>query len=175
MENKVKEKIYSIFEKLKNDKKTMLIIVIGILGMLMISISEFSGDEVIETDIGNENVDYNISNQKEELEKIIGEISGVGRVKVMVTYECSNEKIFAYDKAEQNEDKNQKISSEYIIVDGGNEENGLLLKEIFPKVLGVAVVCEGGDNPTVQNEITMLIKAVYDISSNNISISEMRK
>lgn len=174
MENKIKEKIYLIFDKLKADKKTMLIIIIGLIGMLLISISEFSDDTVKEADYETEYISYDENRQKDELEKIIGEISGVGRVKVMITYECSRESIFASDVTEHTEENGKKISSEYIIVDSGSEEEGLLLKEIFPKVLGVAVVCEGGGNPTVKNEITMMIKAVFGISSNNISISEMQ-
>lgn len=175
MENKIKETIHFFSEKLKADKKSMLIIAIGILGMVLIFASELTDTDKTDVTVNEKALIYDETVRKEELEKIISEISGVGRAKVMITYECTRESIFACDTIENTQEKDKKISSEHIIVDSGNTEEGLLIKEVLPKVMGVAVVCEGGDNPTVKNEITMLIKAIFDISSNNISISEMQK
>ena len=92
----------------------------------------------------------------------------------MITFEGTSESIYANNIYEQNDEGRVKTENEPLILDKGNIEDGLLLKEIYPRVTGVAVVCEGGSNPTVKNEVTLMLKALYGISSNSISISEMK-
>ena len=165
------EKIAPIIEKLKKDKKVLLIILISFIGISMIVLSEFEPSEEKYTyEDGTEHADIG---GKAELEQIIGKIEGVGKVEVMVAYEGSSETVYASDKSEQSKASETKTEQEHIILDKGNTEDGLRLKEIYPKVIGVAVVCEGGGSPVVKNEITLLLKALYSLNSNNISISEM--
>ncbi len=166
-------KIFQLYNKLKKDRKSLIIILIGFAGILLIFLSEFTTEnEMQNTEIQTHNF-YSAAVQKEELEQIISKIKGVGRVKVLITYEGTSENIYASDSSEQIRGDEAKKDEEHIIIDKGNTEDGLLLREIFPRVTGVAVVCEGGENPTVKNEITLMLKALFNISSNSISISEM--
>lgn len=168
-----RKKLFLLFEKLKEDKKTLLIIAIGFLGVFLIFISEIfpeKGSEMTQLKAQNE---YEFFDTGKELEQIIGKIEGVGDVEVMITYDGTSETVYAYDKSEQKNDTELKKEEEHIIIDKGNAEDGLLIKEIYPKVTGVAVVCEGGGKPTVKGEITQMLKALYGISSNCISVSEM--
>ncbi len=167
------EKIAPLIDKLKKDKKTLLIIVISFLGVFLIFLSEFmpsEDSEAYDSNVYDEHTDFNA---KEALERIIGKIEGVGKVEVLVAYEGSAETVYASDKSEQSKASETKTEQEHIILDKGNTEDGLRLKEIYPKVIGVAVVCEGGGNPKVKNEITQMLRALFSINSNNISISEM--
>ncbi len=168
-----KEKLTVLFDKIKRDKKVLLIVITGFLGIIMIFFSEILPEEKkdsVETDNKSHFSEYAY---KEELEQIIGKIDGVGNVEVMLTYEGTVESVYAKDTSKQIKSEDAKTDEEHIIIDKGSEEDGLLLKEIYPRVIGVAVVCEGGDNPTVKNEITQMLKALFDIGSNSISISEM--
>ncbi len=174
MSNNFKEKIVHTFSRLKTDKKSLLIIFLGIIGMLLIFLSELTDKTTATVSDVSSEYECNIGNHKQELEEILSEISGAGRVKAMITYEGSSENIFASDSTQMKDDGSNKITSEYIIIDKGSEEEGLLLKKVFPKVLGVAVVCDGGDDIKVVNEMTTVIKAIFNISSNNISISKMQ-
>lgn len=40
------------------------------------------------------------------------------------------------------------------------------------KILGIAIVCDGGDDPTVQLTLHNMIKALFDISGTRITISQ---
>ena len=166
-------KISDGLKKLKNDKKALLILFVGIAGMLLIVLSEISEDRSSESTSAQQQYMYDTHYEKEELEELISRVEGAGRTSVMITYECSKENVYAQNITESDEEKGNKKSGEHIIVDSGDDENGLIVKEIYPRVSGVAVVCQGGDNPTVKNEITMLIRAVYDIGSNKICITKM--
>ncbi len=174
MDNNIKDKAFALIQKLWADKKALMIIIIGAVGMLLILFSEFSYSERDELTEERGDCSYDEDKLQKELEGLLGEISGAGKVKVMITYECSGENVFASDTSEQTEENSKRTSEEYIIVETGSDEGGLLIKEIFPKVMGVAVVCEGGGNPKVKTEITMMIKAIFGIRSNSIAISEMQ-
>ncbi len=168
-----KEKLFLLFEKLKKDKKTLLIVFIGFIGILLIFFSEFLPPEENESEEKHIQSSIVDSTKKEELEHIIGKIKGVGKVEVMITYDGTSENVYANNVSEQIKDTETKKDEEHIILDKGNTEEGLLIKAIYPHVTGVAVVCEGGGSPTVKNEITQMLKALYNISSNSISITEM--
>ncbi len=173
MVKQYKEKLFLLFEKMRKDKKTFLIILIGFAGILLIFFSELTEKDVGDLSTVRTEDSCMAEGECEKLEQIISKISGVGKVKVMITYEGTSESLYACDASEQIKGEERKKDEEYIILDKGNTEDGLLRKEIFPKVIGVAVVCQGGSKAVVRNEITQMLKALYNINSNNISISEM--
>lgn len=174
MNKSSKEKLFLLFEKIKKDKKALLIIVIGLLGMIMVSVSELMPDNNETINEKDSVYSYETDSEKSELEQIIGKINGVGKVSVMLTYEGTSENIYANNVSEQKNDNENRREEEHIILDKGNTEEGLLIKSVFPRVTGIAVVCEGGGRASVKNEITLMLKALYNLPSNNISISEMK-
>ena len=171
--NELSRGLKETLEKLKKDKKALITVVVGVVGMLLILLSElpvFSGERDKKSE-SNENIYINNS-LEEQTEKLISQIKGAGKVSVMLTYESSEESIWATDydrksKADGESDENEK----HIIIDGEDGETGLAVKVIYPKVRGVAVVCSGGDDPTVRSEIKALLSALFDIGSNRISIA----
>lgn len=42
-----------------------------------------------------------------------------------------------------------------------------------PRVLGVAVVCEGGGSAAVQSRVTALVQALTGIGTNHITVAKM--
>ena len=88
-----------------------------------------------------------LSEYKEELEKslekLCAEVDGVGRCSVMVTF----------SRGEENTYK-------------GNQ----LTESKPPRVLGVSIVCDGGDSATVKAELTQMICALFDIGSNRVAV-----
>ncbi len=174
MSESSKEKLGQLFNRIKNDKKSLFIVIIGLVGMIMIAASEATEKTVTADKDKTETVSYEILNEQAELERIIGKITGTGKVSVMLTYEGTSENIYANNISEQKSGEENRREEEHIILDKGNTEDGLLIKSVYPHVIGVAVVCEGGGSATVKNEITQMLKALYNINSNNISISEMK-
>ena len=167
------ERIIGLLKKLKSDKKSLFIIILSFAGVFLILLSEVLPSEKTESDNYSLQQTNTESDAEESLERIIGKLKGVGRVEVMVVYEGTSETVYASDKNEYSKDTEIKTEQKHVIIDKGSSDEGLRLKELYPRVIGVAVVCEGGGNPTVKNEITQMIKALFNISSNNISISEM--
>lgn len=168
-----KSQFDEIIRRLKNDKKALLTVIIGILGMLLVLLSEIpiavNGDDTAEKTAHSEF--YN-DNLERETEKLISEIEGAGSVSVMLTYDATEETVWAKDVNEKREGEGGADTEEkYIIVDTSDGESGLAIKVIYPKVRGVAVVCSGGEDPLVNSRIKSLVSALFDIGSNRISIA----
>ena len=164
------ENISTFLEKLRKDKKTIFIIMIGFLGMVLILFSPNDSEKKKVVD-QVETVNYNSDNIQDEVEAMIESIKGAGKTKVYITYESDSEHVYAMNIDEKSDGSDLHYKSEYIITD---DENGLILKVIYPKVRGVAVICEGGGDPLVKEKIYSVISALFDISTNKISVTDMK-
>ena len=164
----------NLFEKIKNDKKALIVIAIGLVGMLLILLSDTSETDDITESISTDFIsEYQLAS---EVEKLIESIDGAGRCKVMITYNSYEETIYALDKDENYASQGEtEYSEEYVILDKGDNEDGLKLKVISPEIKGVAVVCQGGNNPVIKEQIISSLSALFDISSNKISVAVMAK
>lgn len=159
---------------IKTNRKTFICFVAGLLGILLIFASETFGKTEKKPKSG-EKTYVSYSNETEEkLADIISKVEGAGKTKVFLTIEESEEYVYAQnissdrkDGMQENEDK------EYVIVDSSGGKNGLLVKTVNPKIRGVAIVCEGGDDPAVQQRIYSCVSASLGISTARISISKM--
>ena len=161
-----------ILNKLKKDKKAFFTVILGITGMMLILLSElplFSGGEKKEA---KETESYYAQELEENTQRLISQIQGAGKVSVMLTYDTSEEIVWAKDIDSKSEgDGKSDTSEKHIIIDADSGETGLEIKVVYPKIRGVAVVCTGGDDPVVQSEIKALLSALFDIGSNRISIA----
>lgn len=167
------KKLLSV-EFIKTNKKTFICFIAGLLGILLIFASEAFGNSSKKSETSNnEYVSY--SNEMEEkLADIISKVEGAGKTKVFLTIEESEEYVYAQDISTDRKDNTQiNDDKKYVIVDGNGGKDGLLIKTVNPKIRGVAIVCEGGDDPVVQQRIYSCVSASLGISTARISISKM--
>ena len=111
------------------------------------------------------------------MENFIENIDGAGKTRVIITLSETTEYIYAKDGKEirKNDEKNddETLENKYVIIENDNINSGLLIKTIEPKIRGVAISCEGGDNTKVQQQIYSAVSAVLNINSSKISISKL--
>lgn len=177
----MKIQIKNILDKFRTDKKTVLFIIIGFTAIMIIFFSEFNNednDKKIQTDNMQSltSVDY-CEYLEEKVQEIVESIEGAGDTKVMITLSETTEYVYAMNgkntrKSDENSD-DSTIENDYVIIDDNNNDAGLLIKTIEPKVRGVAVVCEGGNDSSVQRQIYSAVSAVLNISTSRISISKL--
>ncbi len=180
MELKIKE----IKERIFKDKKTALIIILASVGILLVVLSEILPKNDNKNNEKNNNFSsVNSENYTEKIEKklteIISSVQGAGNTKVMVTLDTGSENVYARKIDRKNEKTDSKeitdYEYEYIIVKSdSSSQNGMLLKVVEPNVRGVAVVCEGGDDAKVREQIAETVSAVLNVRKNKISISKMK-
>lgn len=173
----IKEKVYNFIKK---DKKILIFILVGFIGVLLIAISEINVDDSIDKDKKQtQNMDsYEYCDYLEtRIEDIVSSIDGAGDVRVMITLAETTEYVYAQNqngtKKSNKDSENSDNKSNFVIIEKDNNDSGLLIKTFEPKIRGVAVVCDGGDNPSVQQQIYSTVSAVLNVSTARISISKL--
>ncbi len=173
-----------VAQSLKSDKniKVFTVIGLGIIGLIFI-FTIFPPQSTEEIILPTSEADEYISELEFKVQEILQNIEGVGYAKVMITIENSSEIIYQTENktatdTKTNDSGTQDISSQseenLVMIDGVNGQNEALVKtEIPPKIKGIAVICAGGGDVTVVNQITQTLKAIFDINSTNISVAKL--
>ena len=168
------EELKNLFSRIKSDKKLMLVLIIGFTGILLIMLS---GTDKESKELSSNDEEHIIISEKDlayDVERFVSNIKGAGKAKALLTFEAYEETVYALNNDEKGStDGSYDKNNEYVIIDSGSSETGLKLKLLSPKVRGVAIICEGGDNPIVKEQIITVLSALFDISSNKISVATM--
>ena len=163
----------SLTVKWKNNKKAAIILAVGFAGILLMLLSCYTGTPKNgEALSGIPEITALERETEKRLEELLREVKSVGRVKVTVTYDGTEEYEYATDEKKQGEEKSE---NEYVIVDSGSSDEGLRLRVTAPIVRGVAVCCEGASSDAVKEEITRLICAALGIGANKVYVSQMKE
>lgn len=185
------------FKKIKEDKKLLAILSIGLIGMILLLMTEITGKDKnkkqqVKTADNSTQYTYeqNYKNSvQNDLQKIISSIDGAGKTTVMITLDSGSKSVYAIDEKTSNNDDSLEKENEYkkssqnskntehiIIKDSLNkDEKGLIVEVIQPQIRGVAIVCEGADSAVVRQNITDTVTAVLNISSTRVCITKMTK
>ena len=107
----------------------------------------------------------------EELEQILAQIQGVGRVKVLLTQAAGE--ITVYQKnTDQSADSVREDT--VLVTDDSRAEQGLVRQVLPPKYQGAVIVCQGGDRATVRLNIVEAVSAVTGLTSDKITVLKMK-
>ncbi len=93
-------------------------------------------------------------------------VEGVEKVTVAVTLNGNFEEIYAKEWIDGNE--------EYVIVGSGSNASALYLSRTAPEIAGIGVVCRGGGNTDIRQELLSLLSAAFRVPANRIYITEAK-
>lgn len=170
-------KILEKFRSLPDKRRNIILVAVGTVALVLLLLTELSGGEEVpspQSDTAEYAKEYTESLEK-QLSELLEEIDGAGKVEVMITLESCYENVYAKGySTQQDSDENgaqSQVTEEYIIVkNGSSTEECLVVKVYEPIIKGVAVVAEGADNIQVKKAITETVCALFDISSNKVSV-----
>ena len=147
----------------------------------MIFLSSLGGNDA---DAAKSVEDFSAEEYKESLEKditkLVKSISGSRRVTVIVTLESSINYQYADTVEESDESKNDdkntaeksEIKQGYITVKNADgSEQAILISKQMPEIRGVAIVCEGGDTPALNEKIQNAVTSALNITSKRVFIA----
>lgn len=178
----IKKTIEKISQKTRLSKKLLIAVSFLLLGIAALLMSEISPKEAKASSQTTLATQADMNEYAQSLERrlvsIISSIEGAGNTKVMVTLESGSEDIYLHDyDYGENVDPSGKNSmerkDEYVIVDGADGEQGIVVRKAEPRVRGVAVVCEGGGSDVVREQVINAVTALFDISSARVSVAKM--
>ena len=124
---------------------------------------------------------------EEELEAFLSLVCGAGRVRVMVSALGGRETVFAVDSTVNRSyileedaqggtrDQRQSTTQEQtvIITDRNGLDQPLVLREIEPRVEGIVIIAEGGDDPLIRDALTRAAMAVLAVEAHRIQVLTM--
>lgn len=170
----LKEKLESIQ---KNPKTIKIVVFCGIIIIALIYLFDFFTPK---NDIkSDDQTTFQAEEYKTALEKQLTSnlqnISGVGKVKVMITLESNREVIYEnqkeYDKSLDENGEKYSEKKNTVIVDSGNSDNGLIKRINEPEIRGVLVVCDGGGNASVKAKVSEAVEKLFKISSARVCVT----
>lgn len=190
-----KEKIKNMFQGKRKIENLVVLLILSII--IVIAINYIWSDDKKSNNEKNEEIPRNEviqvssntseSGLEEKLERILSRISGVGEVKVLITYYESSTLIPVYDenKKTSNTTENDDSGGTRTIEETDNQKQ-VIYKEntdgskepvtqsvIKPKIEGAIVVAKGADNATVKAKIIQAIEAATGIATHKIQVFEM--
>lgn len=187
-------------EKSKNNKfPNFLIVCLSciLLGIIVVLGNDYfkstsavkinSEDKPIIENIGSSTQDSELAAEN-KLKSVLEDIDGVGRVKVMLTFDGSEEQIPAVnindstnntkekDPSGGTRDITQKNNgSTIVITNDGSKNQPLIIKTTKPKIIGVVVVADGAKDRSIELKITQAVTRLYNVPSDKVSVFPMKK
>lgn len=152
-------------------QRVNLLVCMGLAGLLLLAVSSWlpadsSTQSAAPAAMTDSTADY-AAELETRLTALISRVEGAGKTAtaVMVTLESGSESIYATDTDSDG-------SSTHVLLGSGGAD-GLVETVETPRVLGVAVVCEGGGSAAVQSRVTALVQALTGIGTNHITVAKM--
>lgn len=165
----------SLIVRVRQDKKLLIIMLSGVIGMILILLSGVTGQKK-EAEVFPEEQARTVEESiKKELEALIRTVDGAGKVKVMVTLDSLNERIVAVNTQTQTGTDSCAYSEEFVIIENSGDSDGLTLRIITPVIRGVGITCEGAGSSVIKQEITKLVSAALGIPANRIWVTKMQE
>ena len=174
-ENNDKQGLISKFkfiEKLKKIKgiEWIIVVVACLVIFLIYYSSSFSKSGTSDTNISVSSSSQYAKEVEDKLSKVLSDVSGAGKVSVMLTLESGSEIIVAKTKEERTNTSSNSTSVTVVESPVIVGKEPLILMEILPKIKGVIVVAQGANDVAVRLELLRAVQALIDVDSNKIEI-----
>lgn len=125
-----------------------------------------------------------IEKQENKLEKTIRRMEGVGEVSVMITLKNNGEKSLdknmIYESSKESQQENNvvrdemKNSPETVLIEQGGDTSPIVIRQSYPEVEGVFIVCQGGNDSDTVLHIKEAVQALFSIDVNKIVVCQSK-
>lgn len=152
------------------------------------TVSQGTGNIVTESGKEKKGQDGDMTDMEARLSEILSSVSGAGQVKVFISFGDYGTNVVEKDVSytRNNEDRSGTDTQNTSTVNTENaettvytaDENGnevpFIRKIMTPKVEGVFIVAEGGENQKVREEMKEAIMALFGIEEHKIKVVKMK-
>jgi len=200
--NKIKE-LYSAEGKESKKKMENMVILLIILIITCIAVNKiWNGDKKedetqtrqntttgkqLATQENNSNSE-NTTDLQSNLERILSNIDGVGKVSVLLTYSESSELVPLYDetKSETTTEEADTSGGKRTTTDTNTQKSAIMQenssgeksiitqKTVSPKIEGAIITAEGGENANVKTQIIQAVEAATGLATHKIQVFKLK-
>lgn len=103
----------------------------------------------------------------ERIENICSRVRGAGATTAVVTLRGGYRTVYAVNS----QSGNNTYKNEFVLTGSGSSEQALAIGYEMPEIVGIGIVCRGGQNADVRQEIVSLVSAAFGVSSNKIFVT----
>jgi stage III sporulation protein AG len=128
-----------------------------------------------------------IAKMEDKLERTLSKVKGIGNVEAMITLKSSKEQVALKDNPYTKEGLNevdgeggsrtdnhiQREDSTVLVTNEDGKTVPYIVQEKEPKVEGVVVIAEGGDNPKVIMDIMEAVEVLFDVPAHKVKVMKM--
>ena len=112
---------------------------------------------------------------EEQLESILSQIQGVGKVQVLLTVAEGERTVYVYDEDQSDTLDTGSLRREAVVLSGTDRgQMGLISQVIPPVYLGAVIVCQGGDQPAVQLAVVEAVCDATGLTADKITVLKMK-
>lgn len=167
-----------------------ILLLICSIFLVIVSLPQKEENEFLENDerpertisLSSDTNSIYLETMENRLEQILTSVEGAGAVDVMITLSASSETIVTkdleYEETSEKEDSGKEsVSSirkeETVFTEESGKQKPYITKTIEPKVEGIVVVMEGGDDSSVVESVIRAVQALFPIETHKIGVLKM--
>lgn len=110
----------------------------------------------------------------QQLEEILSQIQGAGKVQVMLTIAEGEKIMYQTDEDLASGDSGTSRWDTVIITDADRAQSGLIQQVIPPIYRGAIIVCQGAQNASVRLAIVEAVSNITGLGADKISVVKMK-
>ena len=166
MSDSIFDRIKTCFANIKKNRKIQYFLLFIFIVILVFTLffSKNTNEKAVK--VQTDEVTLYVENLEKRLSSTLSKISGAGDVSVMITVESGKETVLA-TKIITTQNSNGTIVEETPVLVNGKT---VVLKEMFPKIIGVLIVASGADNIVTRSNLQNATLSLLDIELNQIEI-----
>lgn len=162
---------FNIFEKIKSNKKLQFLLIIAlIIIIVLIFISGVFTTGTNTTIAESTIIDSYVDSLETRLSNTLSKVEGAGNVSVVITVESGMQTEIAMKSTIIENEKGVEKTETPILVNG----KPVVLRELYPKVVGVLIVAQGANKISVLTKIQEATISLLDIKLSQIEILTMK-
>lgn len=168
--------IVKIAELWKKYRYAALIILLGVLLMLIPTTKKTGAKQ--QTATINAEETFSLEETEKRMEAILGQIEGVGRLRIMLTLSSGPQLQLASDLDRTGDggvgdgrDRRETVT----INRGSGYQEVIVTKQIYPVYRGAVVVCQGAGNSAVRLAVTEAVSALTGLSADKITVVKWKQ
>ena len=162
------------------------ILLLALAGIMLVGASYFENikdkkvpDSNVKTKTTSNNYETDMENK---VEKLLENINGISKVSVVISFKSGSEKILqrrsrigdaTIQKNENRDNINASSKKSTVIFSGNNGEEPYIVKELYPKVEGIAITAKGISDEKKKGQIINMLSALFDVPIHKISVLEV--
>ena len=157
------------------------ILLLALAGIMLVGASYFENIKDKKVPDSNVKTKTTSNNYENKVEKLLENINGISKVSVVISFKSGSEKILQEDvedssgkeKNENRDNINASSKKSTVIFSGNNGEEPYIVKELYPKVEGIAITAKGISDEKKKGQIINMLSALFDVPIHKISVLEV--